>query len=415
MSKLNAYSIYLILRGADSFIRSMIYIGIAVYYIQTVGMNPLELVLIGTTIEITIFLFEIPTGVVADTFSRKYSVILGLFLCGVCFVLESLLPFFLAIVLAEVIRGVGETFISGALDAWIADEIGPERVGRAFLRASQIGQVSGVLGTFVAAGLSLFALNIPVLLGGIALIGLSIFLLFSMPENGFKPVPRGERNSWQAMGHTFGSGLKVVRSSRWVLTILLIGAVFGAFSEGYDRLWEARFLKGFTFPELWGLNPVGWFALFGLVGMFLSMIVTEVFRRSLDTNNHTAVARALLIINTLLIGSIAAFALAGNLWIAVGAFWILSLLRSINGPLYSAWLNQNLDSASRATVLSMGSQFDALGQLVGGPIIGLVALNFSIPMGLLVSGLILSPVLLLYLRTLRRDDQTSSLGVETNQ
>jgi len=249
-----------------------------------------------------------------------------------------------------------------------------------------------------------------VLIGGIALIGLAIFLLFSMPENGFKPLPRGERNSWQAMGHTFGAGLKVVRSSRLVLTILLIGIVFGTFSEGYDRLWEARFLKGFTFPNLWGLNAVGWFALFGLVGMFLSMLVTEVLRRKLDTSNHTLVARALLIINALLIGSIAAFALAGNLWIVVGAFWVLSLLRSINGPLYSIWLNQNIDSTSRATVLSMGSQFDALGQLIGGPIIGLVATNFSIPAGLLVSGVILSPVLLLYLRTLRRNDETSLVG-----
>jgi len=388
----------------------MIYIGIAVYYIQTIGMNPLQLVLIGTTIEVTIFLCEIPTGVVADTFSRKYSVIIGFFLCGVCFVLEGLLPFFLAIVLAEVIRGLGETFISGALDAWIVDEVGLEKVGQAFLRGSQVGQVSGVLGTFAAAGLSLIALNLPVLIGGIALIGLAIFLLFSMPENGFKPLPRGERNSWQAMGHTFGAGLKVVRSSRLVLTILLIGIVFGTFSEGYDRLWEARFLKGFTFPNLWGLNAVGWFALFGLVGMFLSMLVTEVLRRKLDTSDHTLVARALLIINALLIGSIAAFALAGNLWIVVGAFWVLSLLRSINGPLYSIWLNQNIDSTSRATVLSMGSQFDALGQLIGGPIIGLVATNFSIPAGLLVSGVILSPVLLLYLRTLRRNDETSLVG-----
>jgi len=410
LNTLSAYSIYLILRGADNFFRSMIYIGIAVYYIQTIGMNPLQLVLIGTTIEVTIFLCEIPTGVVADTFSRKYSVIIGFFLCGVCFVLEGLLPFFLAIVLAEVIRGLGETFISGALDAWIVDEVGLEKVGQAFLRGSQVGQVSGVLGTFAAAGLSLIALNLPVLIGGIALIGLAIFLLFSMPENGFKPLPRGERNSWQAMGHTFGAGLKVVRSSRLVLTILLIGIVFGTFSEGYDRLWEARFLKGFTFPNLWGLNAVGWFALFGLVGMFLSMLVTEVLRRKLDTSNHTLVARALLIINALLIGSIAAFALAGNLWIVVGAFWVLSLLRSINGPLYSIWLNQNIDSTSRATVLSMGSQFDALGQLIGGPIIGLVATNFSIPAGLLVSGVILSPVLLLYLRTLRRNDETSLVG-----
>ena len=49
----------------------------AVYFVQEVGLNPLELVLLGTVMEATIFLFEIPTGVIADTYSRRLSLIIG--------------------------------------------------------------------------------------------------------------------------------------------------------------------------------------------------------------------------------------------------------------------------------------------------------------------------------------------------
>ena len=55
----------------------------AVYYVSEVGLNPLELVLLGTVFEATIFLCEIPTGVIADTDSRRASVIIGLSLEGV--------------------------------------------------------------------------------------------------------------------------------------------------------------------------------------------------------------------------------------------------------------------------------------------------------------------------------------------
>lgn len=137
-SKFDAYRVYMGMRAADAAFRSMIYILLAVYYVQTVGMNPLQLVLVGTVLEATCFLFEIPTGVVADVYSRRLSVIIGFTLVGICFIGEGLLPLFGAILLAEVVRGVGETFISGAEDAWIADELGEERLAHVYLRGGPL-------------------------------------------------------------------------------------------------------------------------------------------------------------------------------------------------------------------------------------------------------------------------------------
>ena len=77
-----------------------------VYQVETVGLGPLELVLVGTILELTAFLFEIPTGVVADLKSRRLSIIIGYALIGAGFVLEGSIPLFWAVAVAQVLWGV---------------------------------------------------------------------------------------------------------------------------------------------------------------------------------------------------------------------------------------------------------------------------------------------------------------------
>ena len=84
MLRLDAYRLYLIMGAAGSLFGSMIFTGLTVYYVQTVGMNPLQLVLVGTVLEATVLLCEVPTGVLADTYSRRLSVIIGFVLIGIC-------------------------------------------------------------------------------------------------------------------------------------------------------------------------------------------------------------------------------------------------------------------------------------------------------------------------------------------
>ena len=50
---------------------------IAIYFVQQVGMSPLQLVLVGTVMEISVFVFEVPTGVVADLYGRKLSLVIA--------------------------------------------------------------------------------------------------------------------------------------------------------------------------------------------------------------------------------------------------------------------------------------------------------------------------------------------------
>jgi hypothetical protein len=73
----------------------------------------------------------------------------------------------------------------------------------------------------------------------------------------------------------------------------------------------------------------------------------------------------------------------------------------MGGPLYDAWLVQHIDSSVRATVLSMRGQTDAIGQIVGGPGIGWIGQAVSLRAAIAAAGLLLSPALALYARTIR--------------
>ena len=78
-----------------------------VYYVKDVGLSPLQMVLVGTTLEVACFLFEVPTGIVADLYSRRLSIIIGFTLIGAGFLLQGLVPAFIAILAAQVLWGIG--------------------------------------------------------------------------------------------------------------------------------------------------------------------------------------------------------------------------------------------------------------------------------------------------------------------
>ena len=399
---LPAYPVYLTMVGVGALLRSLMYTLLSVYYVQTVGMNPLQLVLVGTTVELTVLLFEVPTGVVADTYSRRISVILGQILVGIAFLLEGTVPLFGAIVLAEVIRGVGETFNSGATDAWLADELGEERLGEVYLRASQLRRAASLAGIAGSAVLGSIWLPLPVLVGASLSIALGIFLLLFMPERGFAPAPRDGRTPWQAMAATLREGLQVARGRPLLLTFLAITAVFGLSSEGMDRLWEAHLLQTIGLPALGPFEPVAWISALSGVSALLGIAAAEVLRRRMDVNNHRQAARALLVLNALYVACVVVFALAGNLATAAAALLGARLVRGLTGPLFGAWLVQNVEPRVRATVLSMNGQADAVGQFTGGPAVGLVGTVWGLRAALAATGLLHLPAVFLFGRAGRQ-------------
>ena len=289
MRKLDAYNVFLSLEGARALIFGMIFTASIVYQVTVAGLSPLQLVLVGTTLEASVFIFEVPTGVVADVYSRRVSIIIGMFLIGLGFLLEGSFAIFWTILFAQVIWVIGYTFTSGATEAWISDEIGEAAAGKAFLRGSQIAQIMGLIGIGIGIILGNVQVNYPILLGGLCLIFLGIYLMLVMPEKGFEPIPRDmHSSSWESMARTFRQGLSTVAGRPTLKMILLIGLIYGLYSEGYDRLWTKHLLDNFQLPILgdFELQPVVWIGLVRAVGMLLAAGAAGFVRSKIAIEDH---------------------------------------------------------------------------------------------------------------------------------
>lgn len=383
----------------------MVFTASGLYRIQTAGLDAFQLVLTGTVLELSVFLFEIPTGVVADVYSRKLSVIVGTVLIGAGFMVEAGWTAFGTILLAQVLWGVGYTFTSGALQAWITDEIGEECAGKVFLQETQVSQPGALLGTALGAALGSLRLTLPMMLGGAAFILTGLLLALLMPETNFHPAGRGERTRLRQMLDTFRDGLEGIGARPDLRAMLGIALFFGFYSEGFDRLWQAHMLAEFQFPLL---PPVAWFAIISAAGMLSSTAAAGIAARRVDT---ARTVKTLAGVSIALLLGLLAFALVGSLPLAIAAYICIHTLRTMVDPLMTGWINRGLDPQVRATVLSMRSQVDSLGQISGGPGVGWIARQNGYRAGLLVSTLLLSPVLGLFFYLIKKNARSGRLNL----
>ena len=407
VNKLSAYKTYLLFSAITAMCFSLVATVMIVYHIEIVHLNPLQLILVGTTLELACFIFEIPTGIVADVYSRKLSIVIGGVLTGVGFILEGSISSFVFVLVAQIVWGLGSTFISGSLEAWIAEEEKNKDLDEIYIKGAQAGQIGAFIGIVLSTVIANFSVRLPIIVSGVLFIILALFLWLYMPENNFKPSAPGDLNTFKKMVYTFKSGLKFVKSKSIIMILLAVTLFYGLSSEGYDRLSNAHFLQDTTLPKLGNLSSVTWFGIFGILGMILSFIVMHFMAKNLKNEDNRKNGKLLLCINILYISSMLIFALTRNFSLMLIAYLATNTFRIINEPIFSAWLNGHIDDNSRATVLSINGQMNSLGQILGGPIIGIIATNISVSIGIVCTSLLVAPVLVLYIIYMIMDKKIS--------
>ena len=407
VNKLSAYKTYLLFSAITAMCFSLVATVMIVYHIEIVHLNPLQLILVGTTLELACFIFEIPTGIVADVYSRKLSIVIGGVLTGVGFILEGSISSFIFVLVAQIVWGLGSTFISGSLEAWIAEEEKNKDLDEIYIKGAQAGQIGAFIGIVLSTVIANFSVRLPMIVSGVLFIILALFLWLYMPENNFKPSAPGDLNTFKKMVYTFKSGLKFVKSKSIIMILLAVTLFYGLSSEGYDRLSNAHFLQDTTLPKLGNLSSVTWFGIFGILGMILSFIVMHFMAKNLKNEDNRKNGKLLLCINILYISSMLIFALTRNFSLMLIAYLATNTFRIINEPIFSAWLNGHIDDNSRATVLSINGQMNSLGQILGGPIIGIIATNISVSIGIVCTSLLVAPVLVLYIISMIMDKKIS--------
>jgi len=374
----------------------------AVYLVQELHLSPLQLVLMGTAMEAAVFVFEVPTGVVADTYSRRLSLVIGYLGMGLAWLAVGLVSAPWLIVVLWALWGLAYTFTSGAEQAWIADEVGADKVGPIFLRAARWGQAGAVVGLLLQVAVGTQSLRAGVMLGGVFTILCGLGCILFMPETGFRRRPREERAS--ALVELRTTALAGARFAWAAPVIVLLAGVevfMGASSEAFDRLKEAHFLRDVGLPAVGSLDPVVWFGIFWLVGMLLNIAAIGSLIKSVERGSRQTVAYFLFAFTAIELVAMLFFALTGSTWLAIGALLGVFFCRNMQGPLYDTWLNEQItESSVRATVISLTGQANAVGQAGGGPVLGAIGNVWGIRATLAVGAAAIAPALALYARAI---------------
>ena len=409
MRRLPATSVYYAL---ELLLRLPTWVAAAVYLVRELHFSPLQLVLMGTAMEAAVFLFEVPTGVVADTYSRRLSLIVGYLGMGVAWMLLGVFSAPWAIIAVWAFWGVSYTFTSGAYQAWITDEVGVENVGRVFLKGSRIGYAGAVVGLIGQVALALVSLRAAVIAGGVPTVMCGLLCIFLMPETGFRRRPRAERGSALVeMRATAVGGARYAVAAPVILLLVGVEVFMGMSSEAFDRLKEAHFLRDVGLPTVGKLDAVVWFGIFWLAGMVLGFVATGRLIKRFERRGSTVVASSLFAVTVVEMAAMFVFAVTGSTWVAIIGLLGVFLARNLAAPLYTIWLNQQIrDSSVRATVLSISGQANAIGQAAGGPGLGVIGNAWGIRAALYAGAAVIAPALGLYGRALRHGGQEPELG-----
>lgn len=384
---------YYSIRFVEGFFMMMYWTIMAVFQIKDIGFQPLQLVLMGTIYEIAIMLCEVPTGVVADMYSRKLSIVIGFFIVGSAVLVQGLWPVAMVVIGAQVLLGLGETFISGAREAWIADEIAhgaipEESAGSVFIRGSQVEIIGRVLGALTMWPLLHVSRTFVIIVAGVGFLVLTGLAWFTMTEKGFHRSSH-ERSFWS----DFREGWNTTRSSRILLIILAVSILYGLASEGFDRMGQKHILSLTQLPSTPWFPVDTWWAVFSVTSFILAFFSQNWIRRNIDMEDGRRIGQVLLILTIALILGVALFGLAPTAWVTIALFVIVRVIRRTIEPCMKTWVNLYAPADKRATILSFEGQANSFGEIAGGPGIGFIGSLRSIRDAMLVSAILLTPTL----------------------
>lgn len=384
-----AKAVYAAIEAADGAFYGLVFAATMIYMVGT-GLTPIQLVLVGTVLEASVLVLEVPTGVLADRRSRRLSAIVGYALVGAGFALMGFVPQFWAFLVSSAVWGLGYTFTSGAVEAWIVDEIGQSGAEPVLIRGAKISSLAGVAGTLAGMGLGTIRIDWPIRVGGLAFVMLALVLAVIMPETGFKPTERD-----RVPFATFRAGLSAVRGSGVLVMLLVVTVLTGGQSESFDRFKEALLIREIGVPSI--MDPVVWLGALGMLAAGLSALANHALERVIHRVHRPGFPLAGLTVvvgaSTVVLAQATAFPAAATGLVVV---WFV---RGVAAPVRTVWTNRHIPSRVRATVLSLYGQADALGQVALGPVFGLLADAVGMRTTITAGVVVLIPAVVLYLRT----------------
>ena len=379
-----ARTFYLI-NGCYTISASLIW-GVNTLFLLDAGLDIFGAFVANSFFTAAMVLFELPTGVLADTKGRRIS-----FLLSIAVLLGSTLWYvgiaasgggLVAFCLASVVMGIGFTLYSGAVEAWVVDALradgydGP--LDGLFARSAIITGVAMLAGTVGGGFLGTADLSLPYVVRALLLGITFVISLFAMHDRGFTPRPvtvdhlADEMRKVGRAGITWSWHEPRIRLLVWASFIQTGFLMWGWYA------WQPYFLDLLDNDAVWVAGAIAALSALGMTG---GNSLVPLFGR-MCARRSTLLIWASAISSFALIG----VGLAPSFWPALVFLVVAMVGIGVIEPVKQAYLHQIVPSEHRATVVSFNSMFGNAGGIGGQTALGALARSSGIPQGYVVGG-----------------------------
>lgn len=379
-----------------------------VFLIREGGLTIFQVMVVNAVFTVGQVVFEVPTGVVADTIGRRASLLICMVILAISTLLYVLTPVWgwgiWGFIGASALLGLGFTFETGALDAWLVDALdatGSQQPKERVFSWGQMASGSGMLvGSLLGGVLGQIGLSVPYVVRTVLLVLAALTTALLIRDAGFTRRPLklstfgDETRRILQAGVTFGLRSRVVRPLLWSSLASGVFFIYGFYS------WQPYVLDLLGRDYVWLLGVVT--AAFSLTGIAGNTLVKRIMREGELRREPARVLEFTAWVTTALTFAIAAVGLvfhkAGVLpaGIAIGLWLVFGLVFGIATPVRMSYINAHIPSAERATVLSLDAFFADAGGTGGQPALGWISQRMSIPIGWLIGGAFLATLPLFY-------------------
>jgi len=376
---------YLIITGLYNLSASLIW-GVNTLFLLAAGLNIFQVFIANAVFTASMALFEIPTGVLADTRGRRTS-----FLLSVLVVMLGTLGYVAAsifhvglwlFIVMSVVLGLGYTFYSGAVEAWLVDALNASgydgQLDVVFSRGAMVFGVAMLIGTVGGGALGTINLAIPFVLRAVLLAVVFGVSFFMMHDLGFSPRPLNWTTVLPEMQTVARDSIRFGWGKPTVRLLMATSFVLSAYMMWGFYAWQPYFL------DLLG-EDAPWVA--GVVAALISL--STIAGNALVSRFSGIIKRR----TTILIGAVAVMSLAtimvgltGSFWVAVGLFLLIMMMFGMMQPVKQSYLHSCIPSDKRATVVSFDSLVGSGGSVMGQMGLGWLSQNVSIASGYVVVG-----------------------------
>jgi MFS family permease len=367
----------------------------SVYLVVDAGLSPAELVLIGSVQSAFALVFEVPAGVIADTISRRWSLVISQVLMGTAMLATGLFESFPALLATQVLWGISWTFASGSDVALITDELDSAEINVVLARAAR-AQLTGAATGLVLLGLLAWATrrDVTIVMAGATMAALGLYVAFRFTEHNFVPTRTAR---WSASWSTFRRGLTLVRRSRAILLIFAATFLVNGASDAAGRLTQKRLLD-LGLPS--SLDPIVWFTALGVVGLVVGAVVLRLITQRIN-GAHAATDYSLAAVVGVLAMLLLAFArdpVAG----AIAVVLLNGIVTPLTRIISTIWVNARTTADIRATTHSFLAQLEYLGEIVCGVTISAIARLTTLPLALIACAVLFAATAVLMRRPVTR-------------